>query len=981
MNPRGQRNSEEVALRRRSVEIGGYYYRISHQIGDDPEALKVNPTPELTTFGGIKLGWVQGVLIPCLLNIWGVMLFLRISWIVAQAGIAYSVVIIFISGVVCVITTLSLSAICTNGELQGGGVYFLVSRSLGAELGASVGIIFAFANAVAASMNTIGFCDSLNELLKSKNMTIIDNGPNDTRIVGAIALFVMCIICAVGMDWETKTQNFLITIIVTAISNYILGAILGPTTDEELAQGFVGLSVDRAKANWLPDYRFSEGEFYGFFSVFAIYFPAVTGVQAGANICGDLKDPGTAIPKGTLIALGISITTYLVMASLSGAGALRDASGVVNDPAVDSCKPNCPYGLHNNYQIMHLMAFWSPLIYAGCWAATLSTALTNLLSVPRLIQALGLDRVYPGLIFFSKRYGKHGEPYRGYVLVFCVSVSFLLIADLNMIAPLITNFYLASYALINFCTFHAAFFKPISWRPRFRFFNTWLSLGGFVLCLAIMMVISWVMALLTTFIFITLYLLVLYRKPEASWGSSTEAQRYQETITSILNISHRTANIKSFNPQLLVLAGKPGSRPWLLDMGGLLTKVGSFMLVADIVTTKLTLAERQKRRLAAEEIYRKEKFRAFYILLQEFSYEQGILALLQAAGIGRIAPNVLLLGYKHNWTVSSHETLLTYYRMIRASFKFGMSVSILRVPSNMRLPDSLMVARGANLDTNSVGRDDEDSTSVVRGPGRGPAAGPSFVDTGEQPLSQESPHSRAVTVMNSDSDLEIDSPLRYVADDQMPESALNIHLSQSAASSTQSNKSRMSARQLNYKHFNFHSTSVLDVWWLFDDGGMNILLPYIIARRSGKEKMNMRVFALPRGNHRRTTEDEVAKLLKSFRIEYSELILIEGLSEKPSDNTWKFFHSTVINHRCSGDDELLLSDTEAMRLHGKTSRYLRLRELLIENSYGADLIVMSMPFTREGTSATMYMAWLDIMSHDMPPTLFVRGNSTVVIDG
>lgn len=76
---------------------------------------------------------------------------------------------------------------------------------------------------------------------------------------------------------------------------------------------------------------------------------------------------------------------------------------------------------------MHLMAFWSPLIYAGCWAATLSTALTNLLSVPRLIQALGLDRVYPGLIFFSKRYGKHGEPYRGYVLVFCVSVSFLLI--------------------------------------------------------------------------------------------------------------------------------------------------------------------------------------------------------------------------------------------------------------------------------------------------------------------------------------------------------------------------------------------------------------------------------------------------------------------------------------------------------------------------------------------------------------------------
>lgn len=117
---------------------------------------------------------------------------------------------------------------------------------------------------------------------------------------------------------------------------------------------------------------------------------------------------------------------------------------------------------------MQLMSVWGPLIYAGCWAATLSTALTNLLSVPRLVQALGVDRIYPGLIFFSKPYGKTGEPYRGYVLVFIISAIFLLIAQLNLIAPLISNFYLAAYALINFCTFHAAFVKPLGWRPTFR---------------------------------------------------------------------------------------------------------------------------------------------------------------------------------------------------------------------------------------------------------------------------------------------------------------------------------------------------------------------------------------------------------------------------------------------------------------------------------------------------------------------------------
>lgn len=114
---------------------------------------------------GIKLGWIQGVLVPCLLNIWGVMLFLRVAWVVSLSGVGQTLLIILISYSVCFVTTLSLSAICTNGEVKGGGIYYIISRSLGPEFGASVGIIFALANAVAASMNTIGFCDSLNDLL------------------------------------------------------------------------------------------------------------------------------------------------------------------------------------------------------------------------------------------------------------------------------------------------------------------------------------------------------------------------------------------------------------------------------------------------------------------------------------------------------------------------------------------------------------------------------------------------------------------------------------------------------------------------------------------------------------------------------------------------------------------------------------------------------------------------------------------------
>lgn len=266
-----------------------------------------------------------------LLNIYGVMLFLRMGWIVAQAGIIETLVIIAISAIVCVITTLSLCAISTNGEVKGGGIYYIISRSLGPEFGASVGVVFAFANAVAASMNTIGFCNSLNDLLGSYGLKIIDGGINDTRIIGIVALMIMIVICAVGMEWEVKAQNVLILIIVGAIIDFMVGAAMGPGSTELVSKGFPGFSAEVFTSNLKSDYRYSENLSQDFFTVFAIFFPSVTGIQAGANISGDLKDPSKSIPKGTLLALFISMVTYTVFVFFVGGAALRDGSGLVAD--------------------------------------------------------------------------------------------------------------------------------------------------------------------------------------------------------------------------------------------------------------------------------------------------------------------------------------------------------------------------------------------------------------------------------------------------------------------------------------------------------------------------------------------------------------------------------------------------------------------------------------------------------------------------
>ncbi|XP_063627507.1 bumetanide-sensitive sodium-(potassium)-chloride cotransporter-like [Cydia splendana] len=938
--------------------------------------VSLEPTPELTTYGGIKLGWIQftvhsilqGVLIPCLLNIWGVMLFLRISWIVGQAGTLITMAIILVSGIVCVITTLSLSAICTNGQLKGGGVYYLVSRSLGAELGASVGVIFAFANAVAASMNTIGFCDSLNDLLRAHGLKIIDNGVNDTRIVGAIALLVMCLICAVGMDWETKTQNFLITVIVLAIFNYVIGVAKGPATNTEIARGFVGISADTMKQNAMPDFRLSEGVHHDVFTVFAMYFPAVTGVQAGANICGDLRDPASAIPKGTLLALLISMSSYALIALLCGAGALRDASGDVKNlthAALSACAPDCDYGLHHDYQLMQLMSWWAPLIYGGCWAATLSTALTNLLSVPRLIQALGVDRIYPGLIFFSKPYGKHGEPYRGYVLTFFVSLLFLLIADLNTIAPLISNFYLASYALINFCTFHAAFVHHISWRPTFRFYNMWVSLLGTVLCCAIMVLLSWSMAMITVLVFLVLYLIVHYRKPDADWGSSTEAQRYIDVVQSLLEINQKHS-VKSYNPQLLVLSGRAGRRPALVQVAGLITG-GTFSLLAEIHEYRLSSADREARIASSYRWLRSMNIRGFVTLVDGSRFDAGVRALLQASGLGGLAPNIVLLGYKYDWAQASNTDV--YVRVVRLAFEHKLGVTILRTSPEHRAGESVQLPPTS-------------STSLRRASMR----------EIQQLMYQDSDFSLADTLPLTDKTSDHVSVCRassvfnniilvkckffsvrrestHGKDLKAPSDSFKIL-------EAESYRALLSASGP-YKPMQLQHGK-LDAWWLYDDGGLNILLPYIIATRGAHGPVQLRILAFARHTRDRAdAENQLKSLLAKFRISYASLTLLSGVGDTPAPATWDLFHSLIHRHEPTRD--CLVSDADLTRWEAKTSRQLRLRELLLENSAKSTFVVMNLPVPREGLPAPLYMAWLEMLSRDMPPMLFVRGNDQPVL--
>ncbi|KAB7494820.1 Bumetanide-sensitive sodium-(potassium)-chloride cotransporter [Armadillidium nasatum] len=343
----------------------------------------------------VKFGWMEGVLMPCLLNIWGVMLFLRLSWVVGEAGVIYGILIVILANCITFITTLSMSAVATNGLIKGGGIYYMLSRSLGPEFGGSIGLMFTMANSIAAATYIIGFVNSVQDMCRDyfSVFEIIPGaggGTNDVRILGTITLGLLLVPAIVGMDWVNRDPS----------STSFAGAFMGPQNELEEAQGFIGLSGSVLAENIKTDYRYYERKEQNFFSVFGVFFPAVTGIVAGANLSGDLKDPSSAIPKGTILAIAITFLTYIIYPIFVGAAVARHATGnveeylkykdLVSNPLenpvynVTNCglyetgQSMCKYGTQNSVQVIELMSAWGPLIYVGCFAATLSSGIASL---------------------------------------------------------------------------------------------------------------------------------------------------------------------------------------------------------------------------------------------------------------------------------------------------------------------------------------------------------------------------------------------------------------------------------------------------------------------------------------------------------------------------------------------------------------------------------------------------------------------------
>ncbi|XP_054848986.1 solute carrier family 12 member 3-like [Eublepharis macularius] len=906
----------------------------SHEGGEkegDEKDVEADDEPEPEP---VRFGWVTGVMIRCMLNIWGVILYLRLPWITAQAGIGLTWLIILMSSVVTSITGLSISAISTNGKVKAGGTYFLISRSLGPELGGSIGLLFSFANAVAVAMHVVGFSETVKDLLVEFDAVMTDP-VNDIRIVGVITITVLLGIALAGMEWEAKAQVVFFFVIMISFINYFIGTII-PASEERQSKGYFSYKGEIFLENIVPNWRGEDGSFFGMFSIF---FPSATGILAGANISGDLKDPAVAIPQGTLMAIFLTTLTYLAIAATIGACVIRDATGSLNDTITATnitgdcvglgcgygwnftectLDGTCKYGLANDYQTMSMVSAFSPLITAGIFAATLSSALACLVSAPKVFQCLCQDNLYPVIGFFSKGYGKNQEPLRAYALTYILAIAFILIAELNTIAPIISNFFLCSYALINFSCFHATVTNSPGWRPSFRYFSRWTALFGSIVSVVIMFLLTWWAALIVVGIIVVSLAYVTYKKPEANWGSSVQAGTYNMALSNAVNLINVEDHVKNFRPQCLVLSGPPNFRPALVDFVGAFTKGVSLMICGNMLELQDTSSaddyDEQLQWMSSR------KVRAFYSYITTTDLRIGARNLMQVSGLGRLKPNTLILGYKNNWQTDTPHSLESYVGTIHDCFDLSAGVCVLR------MRDGLDVSRTVKAQVN-MGFEDPEAA-----------------------LGQEKKR-EAFKVIGADKLLE-------------------------------------TVFQGKQKKKN------IDIYWLFDDGGLTLLIPYLLTRRKRWSRCKVRVFISGQIANAEEQKEDIQCLLSKFRLGFNEVVVLPEIMWKPEETSIKEFEDLIAPFRLNEgqrgqeavegmrkDAPWKVTDEDLRVYKRKTEQHIRLHEILQDHSRNAALVVMSLPVVRKGACpSSLYMAWLETVSKNLhPPVVFIRGNQQDVL--
>jgi amino acid transporter len=462
-------------------------------------------------------------------TILGAILFLRFGYAVGHTGLIGALAIIFIGHLVTIPTALAVAEIATNTKVEGGGAYYMISRSFGLNIGAAIGIALYLSQAISVAFYVIAFAVSfqpLGELIYAQyGLAITD------REAGLIFMVLLTLLMLTkGADIGVKALYLVVVVLAVSLIMFFMGSPYSePSTD---------ISATISK----PD---------DFFYVFTIIFPAFTGIAAGLGLSGDLKDPKISIPAGTMWATIVGILVYIAVAiKLFYSASLEDLA-------------------NTDHLIMGKIAIWEPIIPIGLACAAISSALGSIMIAPRTLQALGVDQVFPAGLskWFGKGKGKFNEPFNASLLTCAVGFFFIAIGDIDFVAQIISMFFMVTYGAICLISFLEHFASDPSYRPTFR--SKWyFSLLGAVLCFYLMFKMNLPYAILSIIIMVGIY------KWATTVGNTTrDVAKLMRGVLFQLNreimvyIQKRTATQEQgWRPFILCVSGATFDRTSALDL-------------------------------------------------------------------------------------------------------------------------------------------------------------------------------------------------------------------------------------------------------------------------------------------------------------------------------------------------------------------------------------------------------------------------------
>ncbi|MEM8545351.1 MAG: Na-K-Cl cotransporter, partial [Cyanobacteria bacterium P01_H01_bin.119] len=520
------------------------------------------------------------------------------------------------------------------------GAYYMISRSLGIETGGAVGIPLYFAQALSVALYTIGFAESLVEIFPGLNQTL----------VALVTTVLVTLLALKSADLAIKAQYVIMAAIALSLVSLVLGSVIEPTplATVETPGSIVGPAI-------APEVE-TPGS-VGFWAVLAVFFPAVTGIMSGVNMSGDLKDPRRAIPVGTLAAIGVGYLIYMGIPLLLEARA--DANLLIAEPL-----------------LMRRMALWGGAILLGVWGATLSSALGSILGAPRVLQALARDGILPKrLRWLGNGNGPNDEPRLGTLFSLGIALAVVSLGDLNLIAPVLTMFFLTTYMVLNVAAGIEGFLQSPSFRPTFRV-HWAISLIGAIGCLAVMFLINAVATVAAALIVAGIYLWLERRELQSTWGDVRQGMWMTLMRMGLYNV-RKTPDTKNWRPHLLVFSGAPTKRWRLIEFAAAFTHNRGLITVASVLPSgSRSLAQQEGMEATIQEYLSKQGIQAMVRLVTAPEIYTGAEILVEAYGIGHLVPNTVLLGDTEN--PASRDR---YCALIAKCHQAKRNVIILRNPS------------------------------------------------------------------------------------------------------------------------------------------------------------------------------------------------------------------------------------------------------------------------------------------------------------